>query len=164
MPTSRISIGTRGCSTAAMIINRGRRGTESIASVRRISTSSSRRSPYPATAPITTPSTTLVTAEMRPMASETRAPNRTRVSTSRPSSSVPNQCVGEGNPRRWARSITSNPNGATTGASRAAMMSTPRNAAAVAVVVVNRGRSLTLAPRLADRVPAQRGPPRDSRR
>ena len=54
-PTSTISSGTLGARIAAAIMSSGRRGTESIASVMRMSSASTHRPAHPAVAPTVTP-------------------------------------------------------------------------------------------------------------
>ncbi len=67
-------------------------GTIRNRSVTRIRIESTTPPMNPETEPTATPTTVLTSATSRPTLSETRAAKRSRVRTSRPSSSVPNQC------------------------------------------------------------------------
>ena len=66
-------------------------GTAISTSAPRISTSSIQPRKYPAASPIGTPIARLTAVALTPMASERRVPISSRLSTSRPYSSVPNQ-------------------------------------------------------------------------
>jgi hypothetical protein len=56
----------------------------------------------PASAPRSTPMTSEMKVAMKPMRSDTRAPYTTRLNTSRPMSSVPNQWSADGGLRNWS--------------------------------------------------------------
>ena len=73
-----------------------RKGTESMASVMREISASTQPPASPASIPSGTPTASAAATERPPAISEARAPQRVRDSTSRPFSSVPNQCASEG--------------------------------------------------------------------
>ena len=73
-----------------------RNGIASIASVTRLMTASTQLPLYPASSPIGTPSSSAIEIDTTPASIEARAPKMTRANKSRPDSSVPNQCCGDG--------------------------------------------------------------------
>ena len=96
-PTSTTRNASDGLRIAATIKS-NRRGIDNTASVRRMRMAS--MATEAAAAPIVTPIAPATAADSSPTASETRAPNSARDNTSRPSSSVPNQCAADGAARR----------------------------------------------------------------
>jgi hypothetical protein len=82
-------------STATSAIASRMSGNDIMASTTRMIGPSSRRK-YPAASPSTTPQATEIATTSAPIMSEYRAPKITRENTSRPSSSVPNQCAARG--------------------------------------------------------------------
>src|SRR5262249_11975126 len=100
-------------------------------SVRRMRVASTQPLRYPPTAPTSVPNAEARSADRTPIDNETRAPHSTRVSTSRPSSSVPNQCANDGAARRLARSSDSGAYGETTGASTARRATTARRTSGI---------------------------------
>src|SRR5256885_13789742 len=75
------------------------------------------------------PAATAMATETKPATSETRVPQITRLSTSRPTLSVPSQCARPGRARALPRSWASGSEGASTGAARATTTAARRTAA-----------------------------------
>ena len=73
------------------MITTNRYGSEYNTSTKRINAPSMRPPASPATAPHSTPITRLTAVALSPIASESRVPIMSRLSTSRPYSSVPSQ-------------------------------------------------------------------------
>src|SRR5262245_16284596 len=115
-------------------------GNESTASISRISDASARPPAQPAASPSSPPATTAIATEPSPAMSDTRVPQITRDSTSRPTLSVPSRCARLGFARAWPRSCLSGSWGDSTGA---------RSAAAIA-------NTITAAPKGASRARAAR--------
>src|SRR4051812_46937977 len=88
-----ITVVTLGWSTTASASDSSSAGNARNTSVTRMITSRAQPPAYPATTPRTTPVTPEITSTATAISSDVRAPNRTRLSTSRPTWSVPNQCA-----------------------------------------------------------------------
>ena len=106
----------------------GSSGIDSITSVRRIRAWSTQPPWNPAGAPTSMPRLVETSALAMPTASEMRPPCSSRVSRSRPSSSVPSQCLASGRPGCpiRPRSCASNRYGDNIGPSRTSAATTPR--------------------------------------
>jgi hypothetical protein len=96
MPMAIMALTSAGPRNAARAMANIRNGQASIASVRRLITASVRPPTKPATMPTGTPSSTATATLITPAIRLARAPNTTRANTSRPFSSVPNQCAALG--------------------------------------------------------------------
>ena len=96
MPMAIIALVRLGPRKAASAIARIRNGHASIASVMREISMSGHLPRYPASSPIGTPTESEIDTDTTPARSDARAPQITRESTSRPISSVPNQCSADG--------------------------------------------------------------------
>src|SRR5215831_3490691 len=138
MPIATITFAVLGPSDAISAIARMMAGNAMRPSITRMTTLSSARK-WPATTPAPTPRTNESTTTQIPTRSDSRAPYTTRLSTSRPTSSVPNQCVAPGRLRRAATSIRPGSpamNGASTASTEIATMIT-----APTSVILRRDRS-----------------------
>lgn len=91
-----ITVVTLGWSTTASASDSSSAGKARKTSVTRMITSRAQPPAYPATTPSATPATPLTASTATAMNSEVRAPNRTRLNTSRPTWSVPNQWAPPG--------------------------------------------------------------------
>src|SRR5215831_1564417 len=95
-------------------------GIEMTTSTKRISAPSIHPPPYPAAIPTAVPMTMVIRTEENPTPSDTRDPQITRLSTSRPSWSLPNRCAKFGGPNRAARTCAFGSYGASCAAKTAA--------------------------------------------
>ena len=93
--------------TVTMMIARRRLGKLSITSMKRIRMLSVRPPAYPAIAPMMVPMTIANPTVTKPIQSETRAPYRTRLNSSRRFPSRPMMCCGwsSGQPRMWMQGL-----------------------------------------------------------
>src|SRR5688572_27117020 len=105
MPMAIIALVRLGPRKAASAMARIRNGQASIASVTREMSASTQRPRYPAAMPIGTPSASEIDTDTTPARSEARAPQMMRDSTSRPSSSAPNQFAALGPARTALRLV-----------------------------------------------------------
>ena len=108
-----------GPKNAASAIARIRNGQASMASVIREISASTQPPTYPASKPIGTPNASEIDTDTIPARSDARVPHMTRESTSRPISSVPNQCAALGALRIALQLVAKGSYGATSGASNA---------------------------------------------
>src|SRR5271165_336504 len=118
-PIAIIALVRLGPRNAASAMARIRNGQASMASVMREISASTHPPAYPASKPIGMPSTSEIDTDITPARSEARVPQITRESTSRPISSVPNQCAALGALRIALQLVASGSYGATAGASKA---------------------------------------------
>ena len=88
-----VRLGPKKAANAIAKIKNGQAKKASVAREIRVSTIPPKK---PANMPIVMPSTSEIATETVPANNEARAPQTTRASTSRPSSSVPNQCAPVG--------------------------------------------------------------------
>ena len=102
-PIAIIALVRLGPRNAAIAIARIRNGQARKASVMREISASTAPPMKPAARPIGTPSSSEIETETTPASSDARVPQTTRERTSRPMSSVPNQCVADGAWRRLRR-------------------------------------------------------------
>ncbi len=115
MTTAITAFRSCGPSAAAIASARMMPGKAKTRSARRMITLSTQPPKKPAIPPSTAPMIMAAMTRMTASGSVIRAPNRTREKTSRPSSSVPNQCAQDG-PARIANFCASGFCGAITGA------------------------------------------------
>src|SRR5882724_10134430 len=95
IPMATMTLATLGPSEAISAMARMMAGKAMSPSITRITGLSSRRQ-YPAASPQTSPTANASSTTAAPTRSESRAPYTTRLHTSRPTSSVPNQCAAPG--------------------------------------------------------------------
>src|SRR5271154_7318816 len=108
-----------GPKNAASAIARIRNGQASMASVMREISASTQPPTYPASKPIGMPHASEIDTDTIPARSDALVPHTTRESTSRPISSVPNQCAALGALRIALQLVVNGSYGATSGASNA---------------------------------------------
>src|SRR5882724_3710035 len=106
IPMATMTLATLGPSEAISAMARMMAGKAMSPSITRITGLSSRRQ-YPAASPQTSPTANASSTTAAPTSSESRAPYTTRLHTSRPTSSVPNQWAAPGAVRRAETSIRS---------------------------------------------------------
>src|SRR5205809_52813 len=106
IPMATMTLATLGPSEAISAMARMMAGKAMSPSITRITGLSSRRQ-YPAASPQTSPTAKASSTTAAPTSSESRAPYTTRLHTSRPTSSVPNQCAAPGAVRRADTSMRS---------------------------------------------------------
>jgi hypothetical protein len=95
MPTANMALPSPCPSTATMVSASTRLGTLISASLTRLSAPSIRPGKKPASTPDGTPSSRPTATTSTAASSDTRAPKISRLSWSRPYSSVPSQCCAE---------------------------------------------------------------------
>src|SRR5207249_3035641 len=123
IPMATMTLATLGRSEAISAMARMMAGKAMSPSITRITGLSSRRQ-YPAASPQTSPTANASSTTAAPTRSESRAPYTTRLHTSRPTSSVPNQCRAPGAVSRAETSMRGGSR-AMTGASAPTSVVTP---------------------------------------
>src|SRR5208282_5190609 len=143
-PIAIIALVRLGPRNAASAMARIRNGQASMASVMREISASAQPPAYPANKPMGTPNASEIDTDTTPARSEARVPQTTRESTSRPISSVPNQCAALGALRIALQLVASGSYGATSGASNA---SKTKNTTTPSATIAPRRRARRLSAR-----------------
>src|SRR5690349_9411523 len=111
-----IAHNVRCCTAATTAMARSRPGNARKTSVIRSSSSPQAPPPYPAASPTAVPTDVEIASTIRPLPMAGRAPYNTRLKTSNPELSVPNQWRGPGGWNRSSSEPATGPYGARTGA------------------------------------------------